>query len=59
MLQTCYTAAALEDGDLLQTLAEPVMTTAQSLGELGVRFFLNLLVCLLGTRPLFLLSEKP
>ncbi len=45
MLQTCYTAAALEDGDLLQTLVEPVMTTAQSLGELGVRFFLNLLVC--------------
>lgn len=47
MLQTCNIAAALDDGDLLglQTLAEPAMTTAQSLGELAVRFFLNLLVC--------------
>ncbi len=45
MLQTCYAISALEDGDLLQTIAEPVMTTAQSLGELAVRFFLNLLVC--------------
>ncbi len=47
MLQTDYTSAALEDNDLLgiQTLAEPMMTTAQSLEELALRFFLNLLSC--------------
>ncbi len=47
MLQTDYTAAALEDKDLLgiQSFAEPMMTTAQSLEELALRFFLNLLAC--------------
>ena len=45
MLQTCYTTAALDESELIQTLVEPVMTTAQSLGELALRFFLNLLVC--------------
>ena len=45
LLQT--NAAALEDGDLLdiQIILDPTMSTAQSLGELAIRFFLNLLVC--------------
>ncbi len=52
MLQTDYTAAALEDKDLLdiQALADPMMTTAQSLEELGLRFFINLLSCWLIVR---------
>lgn len=39
--------ATLEDGDLLdiQNILDPTMSTAQSLGELAIRFFLNLLVC--------------
>lgn len=45
LLQT--SAATLEDGDLLdiQSILDPTMSTAQSLGELAIRFFLNLLVC--------------
>jgi hypothetical protein len=47
MLQSSYTSVALEDNDLLdlQGLIDPVMSTAQSLAELGIRFFVNLLVC--------------
>ena len=39
--------ATLEDGELLdiQNILDPTMSTAQSLGELAIRFFLNLFVC--------------
>ena len=37
---------ALEDEAIdVQTISEAMMTTAQSLTELAIRFFLNLLVC--------------
>ncbi len=47
MLQTNFTAAALDESELIgiQSLADPVMSTAQSLSELALRFFLNLLSC--------------
>ena len=39
----------MEDTELLgiQNYSEPMMTTIQSLAELGMRFGLNLLVCFL------------
>ncbi len=47
MIQSDYTSAILEDGDLLgvQSFVNPVMNASQSLAELGIRFFVNLLVC--------------
>lgn len=48
MLQPCFAQAALDESELLgiQTVAEPVMSAAQSLSELALRFFLNLVSCL-------------
>lgn len=48
MIQILQTPNILDDGDLLntaQSILDPVMSTSQSLAELGIRFFLNLLVC--------------
>ena len=48
MIQILQTPNILDDGDLLntaQSILDPVMSTYQSLAELGIRFFLNLLVC--------------
>ncbi len=47
MLQSSYPSAALDDSDLLgiQSLVDPSMSTAQSLAELAIRFFVNLAVC--------------
>ena len=47
MLQSDYTSTILDDKDLLglQSVIDPVMSTAQSLGELALRFFVNLLAC--------------
>lgn len=47
MLQSSITPAALDESELLgiQTLSAPVMSTAQSLSELALRFFINLLSC--------------
>lgn len=55
MLQPCFTQAALDESELLgiQTLSEPVMSAAQSLSELALRFFLNLVSCLVITRLLY------
>lgn len=52
MIQMLQTHAFMDDGDLLgiQSLGDPVMSTAQSLTELGIRFFLNLFVCWLLVR---------
>ena len=38
---------ALEDEDIfdVQTITDAMMTTGQSITELAIRFFLNLLVC--------------
>lgn len=55
MLQPCFTQAILDESELLgiQTLSEPVMSAAQSLSELALRFFLNLVSCLVITRLLY------
>ncbi len=47
MLQSGYPSAALDDSDLLgiQSILDPSMSTAQSLCELAIRFFVNLAVC--------------
>ena len=47
MLQSDFTPSALDESELLgiQTLSDPVMSTAQSFSELSLRFFLNLLSC--------------
>lgn len=55
MLQSNITSAALDESELLgiQTLSEPMMTTAQSLSELALRFFINLLSCWIIVRLLY------
>src|SRR5574344_670861 len=55
MLQSSFTPAALDESELLgiQTLTDPVMSTAQSLSELAIRFFLNLLSCWVIVRLLY------
>lgn len=48
MIQSDAVSSALQDDELIGiSNYEPVMTTAQSLEELFIRFFLNLLVCFL------------
>ena len=55
MLQSSITPAALDESELLgiQTLSDPVMSTAQSLSELALRFFINLLSCWIIVRLLY------
>ncbi len=55
MLQSSFTPTALDESELLgiQTLTDPVMSTAQSLSELAIRFFLNLLSCWVIVRLLY------
>lgn len=47
MLYTDYGGVPLDESELLdiQSAIDPVMSTAQNLAELAIRFFLNLLVC--------------
>ncbi len=55
MLQPGITPPALDESELLgiQSLADPVMSTSQSLTELALRFFLNLLSCWVIVRLLY------
>ena len=55
MLQSSFAPAALDESELLgiQSLSDPVMSTAQSLTELALRFFLNLLSCWVIVRLLY------
>ncbi len=55
MLQSGITPPALDESELLgiQSLADPVMSTAQSLTELALRFLLNLLSCWVIVRLLY------
>lgn len=48
-------SSILQDGELLgvQSFSEPVMTTAQSVTELALRFFINLIVCFIIVRCLY------
>ena len=47
MLQTDIVPAALDESELLglQSISDPVMSTAQNLTELALRFLINLLFC--------------
>lgn len=55
MLQSSFTPTALDESELLgiQTLTDPMMSTEQSLSELAIRFFLNLLSCWVIVRLLY------
>ena len=55
MLQSSFAPAALDESELLgiQSLSDPVMSTTQSLTELALRFFLNLLSCWVIVRLLY------
>ena len=55
MLQSSFAPAALDESELLgiQSLSDPMMSTAQSLTELALRFILNLLSCLVTVRLLY------